>query len=67
MSEFDTMLKYLLTAPAISAVLFGFVAAQTAAPPAFEAASIKPDDSGGNYVEVKPGSLNAHSATPRPV
>jgi uncharacterized protein (TIGR03435 family) len=64
MSEFDTMLKYLLTAPAISAVLFGFVAAQTAAPPAFEAASIKPDDSGGNYVELKPGSLNAHSATP---
>ncbi len=51
-------------AATISAALLGLVAAQTAGSPAFEAASIKPDDSGGNYIEAKPGSLNAHSATP---
>ena len=47
----------------MSAAFFGLVAAQTVATPAFEAASIKPDDAGGNYIEVKPGYLNAHSAT----
>jgi uncharacterized protein (TIGR03435 family) len=47
----------------IAFAIFGLLAAQTAAPPAFEAASIKPDDAGGNYVEVTPGSLTAHSAT----
>lgn len=30
---------------------------------AFEAASIKPSDAGGNYVEVAPGALLVHSAT----
>lgn len=37
--------------------------AQPAALPAFEAASIKPNNSGGNYVEVTPGALLVHSAT----
>jgi uncharacterized protein (TIGR03435 family) len=50
-------------AAAISAALLGLVAAQTVAPPAFEAASIKPDDAGGNNIEVTRGSLSAHSAT----
>ncbi len=40
-------------------LLPALLAAQTA----FEVASIKPDDSGGNYIEAKPGALNAHSAT----
>jgi len=57
-------MKLVLMASAISAVLPGLVAAQAFAPSAFEAASIKPDDAGGNYIEVKPGYLNAHSATP---
>ena len=57
-------MKLLLLASTISAATLGMIAAQTAAPPAFEAASIKPDDTGGNYIEVKPGSLIAHSATP---
>ena len=73
MSIFDTMVhnpskgeitKLMLMASAMLAALLGLVAAQTVAPPAFEAASIKPDDAGGNYIEVKPGYLNAHSATP---
>lgn len=46
-----------------SAVLLGLLAAQTSAPPAFEVASIRPDDTGGNYIEVTPGTLTAHSAT----
>jgi uncharacterized protein (TIGR03435 family) len=49
---------------AIPLTILGLLAAQTVAPPAFEAASIKPDDTGGNYVDVKPGSLTARSATP---
>jgi uncharacterized protein (TIGR03435 family) len=57
-------MKLVLMASTMSAALLGLVAAQTVAPPAFEAASIKPDESGGNYVETKPGYLNAHSATP---
>src|SRR5213076_3058238 len=48
---------------AMSAALFGLAAAQTVAPLAFEVASIKPDDAGGNHIEVTHGSLNAHSAT----
>jgi len=48
---------------AILATLLGVATAQTAAPPAFELASIKLDDAGGNYIEAKPGYLNAHSAT----
>jgi uncharacterized protein (TIGR03435 family) len=48
---------------AMSAGLLGLVAAQTAAP-AFEAASIKADDANGNYIEVRPGYRDAHSATP---
>jgi uncharacterized protein (TIGR03435 family) len=48
----------------IALAILGLLAAQTLAPPAFEAASIKPDDTGGNYVEAKSGSLTAHSATP---
>src|SRR5580693_9201777 len=34
-----------------------------AAAPQFEVASIKPSDTGGNYVEVTPAGLIAHSAT----
>jgi uncharacterized protein (TIGR03435 family) len=56
-------MKLTLTASVMSAALLGLVA-QTVVPPAFEAASIKTDDAGGNYIEVTPGSLTAHSATP---
>ena len=56
-------MKFALLA-GISAVLSGPAGAQATPPPAFEAASIKPDDAGGNYIEAKPGYLNAHSATP---
>jgi uncharacterized protein (TIGR03435 family) len=45
---------------AFSAAAFGV--AQLAAPQ-FDAASIKPGDTGGNYVEVTPAGLIAHSAT----
>jgi len=58
------IMKLVLMASAMPAALLCLVAAQTVAPPAFEAASIKLDDAGGNYIEVKPGYLNAHSATP---
>jgi bla regulator protein BlaR1 len=33
--------------------------------PAFEVASIKPSDVGGNYVEITPGTVSVHSATLR--
>jgi hypothetical protein len=57
-------MKLVLMASAMSAALLGLIAAQTVAPPAFEVASIKPDDTGGNYIDVKPGYLTAHGATP---
>jgi uncharacterized protein (TIGR03435 family) len=65
-SKFDIMRQYHapLMASAISATVLAVVAAQTVAPAAFEAASIKPDDSGGNYIEATRGTLTAHSATP---
>jgi hypothetical protein len=56
-------MKVVLMASATSAVLLGLVAAQTVATPAFEVASIKPDDAAGNYIEAVHGSLSAHSAT----
>src|SRR5689334_17787963 len=56
-------MKLLPMALAVSAAFAGFTGAQTPPPPAFEVASIKPDDSGGNYIEVTPGALQAHSAT----
>src|SRR5437764_6736114 len=57
------IMKPVLMASAMSAALLGLVAAQTVAPAAFEVASIKPDESGGNRIEVAPGSLTARSAT----
>jgi uncharacterized protein (TIGR03435 family) len=57
-------MKLVLMTSAIPTAFLVLAAAQTAAPPAFEAASIKPDDAGGNYIEVTPGYLNARSATP---
>lgn len=57
------VMKLVLIASAISIVLPGLAAAQAVAPPAFEVASIKPDDGPGNYIEVVHGSLSAHSAT----
>jgi uncharacterized protein (TIGR03435 family) len=57
-------MKLVLMASAMSAALLSLIAAQTVTPPAFEAASIKPDDTGGNYIDVKPGYLTAHGATP---
>jgi uncharacterized protein (TIGR03435 family) len=57
-------MKLVTMASAMSTALLGLIAAQTVTPPAFEAASIKPDDTGGNSIEVQPGFLTAHSATP---
>src|SRR5689334_11942933 len=47
----------------VLAALLGLAVAQTGAPPAFDVASIRPDEGGGNYIDVTPGSLSAHSAT----
>src|SRR5579872_1533979 len=58
------VMKLTRIASAISAALLGVVAAQTVAPVAFEVASIKPDEAGGNYIEATRGILTAHSATP---
>jgi uncharacterized protein (TIGR03435 family) len=43
--------------------LLAFPAWAFAAGPQFDVASIKPSDAGGNYVEVTPAGLTAHSAT----
>ena len=43
--------------------LFLFTVTAAFGQAAFEVASIKPDNSGGNYVEVTPGGLLVHSAT----
>jgi len=56
-------MKIVVMASATAVVLLGLVAAQTVATSAFEVASIKPDDAGGNYIEAAHGSLSAHSAT----
>jgi uncharacterized protein (TIGR03435 family) len=56
-------MKLALIASAMSAAFLGIAVAQAATAPGFEVASIKPDETGGNYIEVTPGSLNAHSAT----
>ncbi len=58
------VMKEVAIALALFAVLLGVVAAQTGAPAAFEIASVKPDDTGGNYIEAVRGTLTAHSATP---
>ncbi len=57
-------MRIALTAWVITAALTGLVAAQSTTPAAFEVASIKPDESGGNIIESKPGYLTARSATP---
>lgn len=44
-------------------LLMALALAQAAGAPAFEVASIKPDEVGGNYVEFTRGTLTAHSAT----
>ena len=37
--------------------------AQPNSPLAFDVASIKPDNSGGNFIEITNGTINGHSAT----
>jgi uncharacterized protein (TIGR03435 family) len=56
-------LRVCSTSAAVAAFL-GVLAAQTPAPPAFDVASVKQDDTGGNYIEAARGTLSAHSATP---
>jgi uncharacterized protein (TIGR03435 family) len=46
---------------AITLTLTGLIA-QTTAAPAFEVASVKPDNVGGNYVDATPDTVRVHSA-----
>jgi hypothetical protein len=57
-------IRLVLMVAAFSLVLTRAGAAQTLAPAAFELASIKPDDTGGNYIEATRGTVIALSATP---
>jgi uncharacterized protein (TIGR03435 family) len=56
-------MKSVTMVSALLSVFVGIAAAQAVAPPAFEVASIKLDETGGNYVEAANGTVMAHSAT----
>jgi uncharacterized protein (TIGR03435 family) len=64
MEQRGNLMKHLLSVLAMSTLALSNAGkAQSDAAPAFEVASIKSNNAGGNYIEVTPQTLTAHSAT----